>query len=127
MIYSIYDEETGLITGQITCSEDSESAILASRSNLIKGQYEIGKYQLINNQIIKVVQEDNTVDLLKTAIRSIRNDLLSAVDRINPVWYASLTSEQQQELAAYRQQLLNVPQQLGFPETIEWPAKPTWL
>jgi hypothetical protein len=59
--------------------------------------------------------------------RSQRDQLLSAVDQINPVWYASLTTEQQQELARYRQALLDVPQQLGFPAQLEWPAKPTWI
>jgi hypothetical protein len=38
-----------------------------------------------------------------------------------------LTTEQQQQLQTYRQALLDVPQQAGFPDTIEWPEKPEWL
>jgi len=49
------------------------------------------------------------------------------VDRVNPVWYATLTTEQQAELAAYRQALLDVPAQSGWPTTIEWPTQPSWL
>jgi len=60
-------------------------------------------------------------------IRILRNQLLQDIDRINPVWYVSLDSEQQQQLQQYRQLLLAVPQQPGFPESVEWPAKPTWL
>jgi hypothetical protein len=69
------------------------------------------------------------VDFEKTADsqRTIRNQLLGAVDRINPVWYSSLTVDQQQELIAYRQALLDVPGQTGFPTQVEWPAKPAWL
>jgi hypothetical protein len=59
--------------------------------------------------------------------RQLRNLELQLIDKINPVWYNSLTNEQQQELAQYRQALLDVPQQSGFPITVNWPAKPTWL
>jgi len=59
--------------------------------------------------------------------RDFRNQLLATVDKINGVWYANLTAEQQQELSAYRQALLDVPQQAGFPTDTSWPAKPTWL
>jgi uncharacterized protein YaaN involved in tellurite resistance len=59
--------------------------------------------------------------------RTFRNKLLSAVDQINGAWYASLALEQQTELQTYRQALLAVPQQAGFPLQVEWPAKPIWL
>jgi hypothetical protein len=53
--------------------------------------------------------------------------MLEDIDRINPIWYASLNTDQQQQLIEYRQALLAVPQQSGFPETVTWPVKPTWL
>jgi hypothetical protein len=53
--------------------------------------------------------------------------LISTVDRVSATRYDSLTTEQQQELQTYRQALLDVPQQAGFPDTIEWPEKPEWL
>lgn len=57
-----------------------------------------------------------------------RDSILQAtVDRVNPVRYNTLTSEQQAQLAAYRQALLDVPAQAGFPTAIEWPIKPQWL
>jgi hypothetical protein len=59
--------------------------------------------------------------------RNQRELLFTAVDRVNPIWYASLTQEQQTELATYRTALLAVPQQSGFPTAIEWPIKPSWL
>jgi len=59
--------------------------------------------------------------------RQLRNLQLQDIDKINPVWYATLTSEQQHELATYRLALLAVPQQNGFPVLVNWPAKPTWL
>jgi hypothetical protein len=65
---------------------------------------------------------DNIID-----IRSARNMRLALVDRVNPLWYASLSAEQQTELAAYRQSLLDITDQAGYPNTIVWPKKPTWL
>lgn len=52
--------------------------------------------------------------------------LSSEVDPIvtNPLRWADLTAEKQNEWAQYRTDLLNVPQQAGFPNTINWPTKP---
>ena len=38
--------------------------------------------------------------------------------------WADLTTEKQNEWTQYRTDLLNVPQQAGFPNTINWPTKP---
>ena len=69
------------------------------------------------------------LDIVQAEItaRNQRNQLLSMVDRVNPVWYDSLSAEQRQALQTYRQQLLDVPQQEGFPTTVVWPTQPSWL
>jgi hypothetical protein len=65
---------------------------------------------------------------LEEGSRNARDQLLrDNVDTMNPIRYASLTDEQKSEIATYRQALLNVPQQVGFPTVIEWPTKPSWL
>ncbi len=52
--------------------------------------------------------------------------LRNEVDPIvtNPLRWADLTTEKQNEWTQYRTDLLNVPQQAGFPNTINWPTKP---
>lgn len=60
-------------------------------------------------------------------VRATRNMKLSAeVDQIagNALRWAALTAEQQQAWADYRQALLDVPQQPGFPTDVVWPVKP---
>tara|TARA_R100001460_G_scaffold61162_1_gene101256 strand:+ start:316 stop:732 length:417 start_codon:yes stop_codon:yes gene_type:complete len=60
-------------------------------------------------------------------VRELRDHLLqSEVDPIvsNPLRWAEMSSEKQAEWAQYRTDLLNVPQQSGFPNTISWPTKP---
>lgn len=59
------------------------------------------------------------------AVRATRDDLLkSDVDPINAVRWNAMTAEQQTAWTTYRQALLDVPQQTGFPNTITWPTKP---
>ena len=52
--------------------------------------------------------------------------LESEVDPIvtNPLRWAELTTAKQNEWTQYRTDLLNVPQQAGFPSTINWPTQP---
>jgi hypothetical protein len=54
------------------------------------------------------------------------NRLKSHVDPIvsNPLRWASMSSEKQGEWMTYRQALLDVPQQAGFPHNVVWPIKP---
>lgn len=67
-----------------------------------------------------------TQEELAANARYQRDTLLQELDNIvgNPLRWASFSSEQQTSWADYRQALLDVPQQLGFPNTINWPTKP---
>ena len=60
-------------------------------------------------------------------VRSERDSILqTVVDPLvsNPLRWADLTSDKQAEWSQYRTDLLGVPQQAGFPNTITWPTKP---
>lgn len=60
-------------------------------------------------------------------VRARRDYLLqSEVDPIvsNPLRWASMPAEKQGEWVAYRQALLDIPQQDGFPANVDWPVKP---
>ncbi len=50
--------------------------------------------------------------------------LVKVVDAMNPVRWATLSEIQKQSWIDYRQALLDVPQQSGFPDDIVWPQKP---
>jgi hypothetical protein len=67
-----------------------------------------------------------TTEELAAQARGQRDALLQEVDSIvgNPLRWASFSTEQQTAWADYRQALLDVPQQAGFPNTINWPNKP---
>ncbi len=53
--------------------------------------------------------------------------LAEEVDPIvtNPLRWAELTDAKQAEWTQYRTDLLNLPDQVGFPNTVTWPTKPS--
>lgn len=67
--------------------------------------------------------QDELDAALATQVRAKRDSLLVVVDAVvsNPLRWASLTSDEQSEWTVYRQALLDVPQQSGFPSTVTWP------
>ena len=81
---------------------------------------------LVGNDFAAFSQADH--DARVAASVRVQRDakLASEVDPIvtNPLRWADLTAEKQNEWSQYRTDLLNVPQQAGFPNTINWPTKP---
>jgi len=59
-------------------------------------------------------------------VRSDRDVRLLEVDAVagNALRWAALDAVTQSEWATYRQALLDVPQQAGFPHNVTWPTKP---
>lgn len=62
-------------------------------------------------------------------IRNKRGQLLSEIDAIvsNPLRYGEFTEKQKRDVAAYRLELLDVPQQAGFPDDVIFPETPSVL
>lgn len=57
--------------------------------------------------------------------RAKRDNLLKeVVDSVNPMRWELFTEEQKQAWRVYRQSLLDIPQQEGFPINIVWPETP---
>lgn len=64
-------------------------------------------------------------DQMAAKVRAERDRLLKTnVDTFNALRWESLPPEQQQLMRAYRQALLDVPEQSGFPWTVQWPQMP---
>ena len=63
---------------------------------------------------------------LASEVRADRDGRLTEVDAIagNALRWAELDAAAQASWSAYRQALLDVPQQSGFPTSVTWPTKP---
>ena len=64
---------------------------------------------------------------LAASLRAQRDEkLVTEVDPIvsNPLRWNDLTEAKQTEWTQYRTDLLNLPEQSGFPNTVTWPTKP---
>ena len=88
---------------------------------------------LVDGVAVQVTEEENatvtgiTVAGRAAKVRSKRDNILTTVvDPLvsNPLRWATLSSDKQAKWATYRQALLDVPSQAGFPTTITWPTKP---
>ena len=69
-----------------------------------------------------------TPEEVAAATRNQRNAKLMDFDRKlyrNQFFWSTLTAEQQAERLSYRQALLDVPQQTGFPDDVIWTSYPT--
>ncbi len=65
--------------------------------------------------------------VLAVAVRNMRDGIIAdTVDpiAINPLRWVSMSAATQAAWAAYRQALLDIPQQSGFPHNVAWPTKP---
>lgn len=83
----------------------------------------------VDNVLMDMTQEEidelNNSIFLPDNVRRQRNDLLKeVVDPVasNPLRWESLSVQAQENLRTYRQQLLDVPQQEGFPRNVVWPV-----
>jgi hypothetical protein len=144
MKYTFYNPATGQITSTVTFGDQETAALNLSNKSYVEGLWTELEYYIEAGQAVAKSANPSTDDIVyyfnyttkswhiledktESNARNQRNNQLSQIDRINPIWYASLTEQQQQDLVAYRQHLLAVPQQAGFPTQVDWPAKPTWL
>jgi hypothetical protein len=141
MIISVFDPVTGQITQSVHVTSQQQADTLYQ--HWLPGSWPNDQYWVVDSKPVLLptkpisdfpvrfnyqVKQWETNPLIAIRMsRSCRNDLLTQIDQVNPVRYATLTTQQQAELQDYRQDLLDVPQQTGFPNAIEWPAKPTWL
>lgn len=140
MNYTIFDENGHILEICRFPNVESRDFTLAGQQ-YIEGSWSANDYYIANNQpVAKTARPSEFHDFdyhTKTwqlreqdfidNIRVQRDHRLSRIDRVNPIWYSSLTAEQQQQLADYRQALLDVPQQAEWPNSVAWPNSPDWL
>lgn len=83
------------------------------------------------DEALEISNPQTTTEQLSAQARADRDAKLSATTWLverhreeQETGETTLTAQQYAELLAYRQALRDVPQQAGFPESIQWPATP---
>ena len=102
------------ITGEITEVPLTDEEIAHGAAERIKGEREI-RDKILVEEVDPIVS--NTLRW---------NDMADAkrLECTNPLRWAELTEGKQAEWTQYRTNLLNLPAQAGFPNTVTWPTKP---
>lgn len=137
--YSIYKKDSGQIVlrGTAQFIEDV-SKLIDDTTNVIYEQSKDNSF--VENGIIIDMPEKPSDDYIfdytsknwikniegiKTKVLLFRDQLLKdGPDRISPLWWSTMTEQEQQSWTKYRQDLLDITTQQGYPESIIWPTKP---
>lgn len=85
--------------------------------------------RIVDGKLVLGLPKDIVSTRQEETIRSERYLRLRVCDKMSPMRWNSLTDEQKQAWADYRQALLDIPQQEGFPwggdvNAVPWPEKP---
>lgn len=136
--YIVY-KNTGEIIRYGVCQDETFNLQSQEGELILEGEC-TGKYQYIDAYAVVDMpdkpegdyefdyiskQWKYNIDLAKIKAINKRDILLSeGPDRISPMWWSSMTPEEQQAWSDYRQALLDITSQPNYPETIVWPTKP---
>lgn len=83
--------------------------------------------------VVRVLSEQDYLSMLETEMANKENQvrahrdflLITEVDTFNPIRWEAATELEKEAVRVYRAALLAVPQQEGFPWTVEWPQPPS--
>lgn len=117
----VYQEDTGIIMGH-----SIDVSRLCPYDMCVAEVPNEGLATRLDNSGIYVYR-DGTItrrSLTGDDIRNERAKLLKKIDLVGAVYWASVSSSKQAEWIKYRKDLLDIPEQEGFPTAVIWPKKP---
>lgn len=129
MIYAHINEENNQLLGWY--DDTIHTSIPTPNIQVTQSQWQNSidnNHNKVNSDGSTETYEFRTVEEIKNAIRAERDFILEAyVDPLvsNSLRWNDLTNAQRTAWTQYRTDLLNVPQQVGFPYDITWPTKPS--
>ena len=113
--YIIYTDE--IVNMRVSCIEADAQAMATANNAYLSldtfDNYDLNQLEAVNGVIqvkSQAAQDAENVALLLESRRSERNSMFAnTLDRMNVIWYNSLTSQQQQDLSAWRAEWLDYP------------------
>jgi Phage tail assembly chaperone protein len=136
--YVVYNQ-VGKITRILVIPSEDIEANLAPDEKYIEGVADMTFNYVDNNSIVEMPVKPSGEYVFNYTIKQWEFDAITAdfkakqqrdrlladgPDRISPMWWSSMTPEEQQAWADYRQALLDITEQPNYPQEIVWPTKP---
>lgn len=139
MMYTLYDQHSGRITGQTTSTQR------AHMEPSVEGAWPQEQYYISKGQPQRYPPKptsefwhEYTWDLASRTWRldteateqlalKHRRQMFTYVDKVNPVWWNSMSETHQRLTEQYRKHLLDITEQQGYPVAIDWPNIPGFL
>lgn len=115
----MYDKE-----GNISSVTKDASGLFPAELNILEVEkveenFDQFKYRIVDGKIVVRIPNEND-------IRNTRNSMLRSLDDVvsNPLRFNSFSQDTKDKLAQYRLDLLDITEQIGFPENVQWPTMP---
>ena len=134
-----YETLTGRVVGCAICTEEEVQLNLPTGCSVFDGLIDGLDFYIINNIAIKIPEKPSefhefnfvtkqwvntkTLEIESQIVKDKRNVLLQQSDWTQ-ITNNPLSSEVQQQWATYRQQLRDITNQSGYPNSVIWPTKP---
>lgn len=139
MINFYFRDNKGKILMSGFCREEELALQKLDNAILEIGEADVTKNYYKNNSLKEYPQKPEgfynfnyETELWEIDIKKTEEDVLlkrdtllaEGPDRISPMWWASMSEQEQQAWIFYRQALLDITGQADYPEFIVWPIKP---
>jgi|TARA_R110000744_G_scaffold155330_1_gene270572 hypothetical protein len=116
---STYTDAGSIVAVLTVCDHDEAKANTPENGGYVVGSYMPDQYKMVNGVPVEV-SETKTYEQKCASIRNLRNKMLSGCD-----WtQVSDAPVDHDAWAIYRQELRNITNQDGFPDSVNWPAQP---
>jgi Phage tail assembly chaperone protein len=137
--YTIYEGQTGEITTTGIAQKESDVVNLLSGTQQYLLEKSYFNQYVENGTIVNMPLKPegeyifdyskkewvfDVENVTKKAIYKRDQLLAEGPDRISPLWWGSMSEQEQQAWTFYRQALLDITEQPDYPEFIVWPIKP---
>jgi len=126
-MFVVIDRENGNCIMSCQFRQDAELQCESNDAYVVEmsDDTDIHCKKYIDNEVVDNVEmlQDWTLNNVRAQRNQILNDVVDPL-MTNIAKFNELTEAEQQAWLQYRKDLLNVPQQVGFPFNVEWPVVP---
>ena len=126
MFFTVYNKASGAVlsSGTMQDTTDTDEIVLPAGLAFILEAADPAVHVVIDGKLAN--KDDSTLNELRCANARAKRDsmLREYVDNMNPMRWESFNAADKLAWVTYRQNLLDVTSQAGFPDNVTWPDVP---